>query len=90
METRKSKQGKTAIIVTIIICVTLVAFAGIAAFIYINQQKLAQEREMQEKAMQLEKEEQEKNRKAEDERSSKQNQAQRYSACKLSGSQICF
>ena len=48
MKTR-SGDGRTAIIITAIICITLVLFAGIGAFLYTNQQNLAQKKELKEK-----------------------------------------
>ena len=84
------KNSKTAIIITLTICATLVLFCAIGAAVYMNQQNLAQQRELKEQEIKTENEQRQKDREAEDYRASKASSAQRYSACKLSGSQFCI
>lgn len=75
----KVSTGKTAIIVTAIVCGMIVCLAAIGSFVYVNQQNLAQQKELKEKEIQ-----------AENEHSAAQRKTDAYSACKLSGSSFCF
>lgn len=87
-------NGRAVITITSIICIMLVAFAGIAAVIYINQQNLAQQKELKEKELQQEatRTKQETEQREADRREKEDARIQERADCRLNddGGYMCY